>query len=105
MAATPAGVILRHLRQLVATPHTRSLGDRQLLERFTRHHDEAAFEALMERHGAMVLGVCRRVLHDDHAAEDVFQATFLVLARDAGAIRRPESVGSWLFGVAYRLAR
>ncbi len=105
MAATPVGVILRHLRQLVATSHVCSLGDRQLLERFTRHHDEATFEALMERHGAMVLGVCRRVLHDHHAAEDVFQATFLVLARDAGAIRRPESVGSWLFGVAYRLAR
>jgi RNA polymerase sigma factor (sigma-70 family) len=76
-----------------------------LLERFARHHDEGAFEALVERHGAMVLGVCQRVLHDHHAAEDVFQATFLVLARKAEAIRRPESVGSWLFGVAYRLAR
>ena len=64
----------------------------------------SAFAALVERHGPMVLGVCRDVLHDFHDAEDAAQATFLVLARNAGSIRWAESVGSWLFGVALRVA-
>src|SRR5262249_28354539 len=66
--------------------------------------EEAAFEALVERHGPMVLRACQRVLHDRHAAEDAFQATFLVLARKAASIGKRELLANWLYGVAYRTA-
>jgi RNA polymerase sigma factor (sigma-70 family) len=78
--------------------------DRDLLDRFARHGDQQAFAALVRRHGPSVLGVCRRVLRDPHAAEDAFQATFLVLARKAHTIAQPEALGSWLYGVALRVA-
>jgi RNA polymerase sigma factor (sigma-70 family) len=91
------------IRRLVAA-QTRGGPDRHLLERFLTCQDEAAFAALVERHGAMVLGVAGDVLRHRQDAEDVFQATFLVLARRAGSVRRRGSVGSWLHGVAYRLA-
>src|SRR5438093_2604153 len=78
--------------------------DAQLLKRFAAERDERAFAALVQRHGPMVLGVCRRVLQDAHAAEDAFQATFLVLVRRARSIARPELLGNWLYGVAYRTA-
>jgi RNA polymerase sigma factor (sigma-70 family) len=79
--------------------------DRQLLEKFARQHDEAAFATLLRRHGPLVLGVCRRMLGQEQDVEDVFQATFLVLARKAAAIRKGEAVASWLYSVATRLAR
>jgi RNA polymerase sigma factor (sigma-70 family) len=84
------------------------LSDGQLLARFARRRDElseAAFTALVHRHGPMVLRVCCQVVGDRHAAEDAFQTTFLVLARRAGAIRQPELLASWLYGVALRTAR
>jgi RNA polymerase sigma factor (sigma-70 family) len=81
-----------------------AVSDQLLLERFIATRDEAAFEALVRRHGGMVLHVCRRVLHDAHAAEDAFQATFLVLARKASHIANGERLAGWLYGVAYRTA-
>ena len=82
------------------------LSDSQLLERFlaSGSGSGAEFDVLMARHGPMVLGVCRRILRDSHAADDSFQATFLVLVRRAQAIRRRESLGPWLHGVARRVA-
>src|ERR1700739_642786 len=74
------------------------------LECFVARRDEAAFAALVRRHGPLVLGVCRRVLRHSQDAEDVFQATFLVLARKAGSARSRQWVGGWLYEVAYRLA-
>jgi RNA polymerase sigma factor (sigma-70 family) len=85
------------------------LSDAELLARFIRREDadssEAAFSALMSRHGPMVLGTCRRMLGDDHAAADAFQAVFLVLARKAPAVRVDDSLGRWLHGVSVRVAR
>ncbi|MCI0460367.1 MAG: sigma-70 family RNA polymerase sigma factor [Gemmataceae bacterium] len=92
------------LRQARLTPEDQNLSDGALLERFLARRDESAFEALLERHRPMVLGVCRRVLGDAHDAEDAFQATFLVLAKNAASIRNQTSVGSWLYGVAQRIA-
>src|ERR1700687_5284829 len=79
--------------------------DRQLLERFVQSGDQAAFAAILDRHGPMLLGLCRRLLSDAHLADDVLQATFLVLARKARSIRRRENLAGWLYGVAQRLAR
>src|SRR5262245_15534171 len=81
------------------------LGDAELLESFLTRQDEAAFGALVRRHGPMVLGVCRWVLGHAQDAEDAFQATFLVLARKAGSLGQRDLVGNWLYGVAYRTAR
>jgi RNA polymerase sigma factor (sigma-70 family) len=103
MQKTPIPTVLRHLRQLMGRTVTASVTDGELLTRFVARQEEAAFTTLVERHGGMVLGVCRRLL-DHHDAEDVFQATFLLLVRKALSIRKHESVGSWLHGVAYRLA-
>src|SRR5262245_46464171 len=94
--------LLHRLRRLTAA--TAGDSDTTLLRRFARDRDEAAFTGLMARHGPMVLGVCRRVLRDPHAADDAFQATFLVLAKKAGAVAKPERLAGWLHGVAYRVA-
>src|SRR5690242_4978163 len=104
MTGTRADVVLRHLRDLAAAESAGRLPDRQLLERFAAAHEEAAFAALVRRHGPLVLGVCRRVLHDPHDAEDAFQATFLALARQAATVARRASLGAWLYQVAFRTA-
>src|SRR6266851_1271398 len=96
--------VLQHIRKLVAAQSTGTLPDRELLERFIQHRDEAAFATLVQRYGPMVLSVCRRVLAHAYDAEDACQATFLVLARKAASIRKKDSLGSWLHGVAYRAA-
>jgi RNA polymerase sigma factor (sigma-70 family) len=103
MANGQLDLVLRHIRKMVGNGDQEET-DQALLARFAEHHEEAVFERLMERHGPMVLGVCRRLLSHEQDAEDVFQATFLVLARKAKSIRRRGSLGSWLYGVAYRLA-
>jgi RNA polymerase sigma factor (sigma-70 family) len=103
--ATPSLVpVVRYIRKIASPPLPATLSDRELLARFAAERDETAFAALVRRHGAMVLGVCRRVLGDFHAAEDAFQATLMVLACKAGRLRRPELLRAWLHGVAARTA-
>jgi RNA polymerase sigma factor (sigma-70 family) len=80
------------------------LSEKQLLDRFIVDRDETAFEALVERHGPMVLAVCRQLLRDPHDVDDAFQATFMVLLRRAASLRQADLLGNWLYGVAYRVA-
>jgi RNA polymerase sigma factor (sigma-70 family) len=102
--ATAPDALVQQLRRIVSGSSLAAAGDAALLDRFVRHRDEEAFAALVARHAPMVFGVCRRVLHDTHAAEDALQATFVVLARKASAIHRPEALASWLHRTAHRLA-
>jgi RNA polymerase sigma factor (sigma-70 family) len=95
---------IHRLRRVAVLRGAGEVLDAQLLERFVTDHEEAAFEALVRRHGPMVLGVCRQLLLDPHDAEDAFQATFLVLVRKAGSIQGRGQLASWLYGVAYRTA-
>src|SRR5262249_38140483 len=104
MASAQLNTVLRHLRDWRTHQVLGNVSDTQLLQRFTARREEAAFAALVRRHGPMVLGVSQRILHAVQDAEDVFQATFLLLARKAASIRKQSSVGSWLHGVAHRLA-
>jgi RNA polymerase sigma factor (sigma-70 family) len=95
---------LRRLRRLVCASGEAASADGALLERFALRRDEAAFEALLQRHAPLVLGVCRRVLRDEQDAEDAFQATFLVLVKKAGSLDRQGSLAPWLYTVAYHAA-
>jgi RNA polymerase sigma factor (sigma-70 family) len=103
MTTTPTRAVLRHIRGLIAAGPAGQTSDGDLLERFATRREEAAFAALVRRHGPMVLGVCRRLLPDADA-DDAFQATFLALARQASAVGRNGSVGGWLYRVAYHAA-
>jgi RNA polymerase sigma factor (sigma-70 family) len=104
MATGSLAPVLHYLRKVTTPVAAGDVSDAELLSRFSRHRDEAAFTALVRRHGPMVLAVCRRIVRDGHTAEDAFQATFLVLARKAGSLARPELLGHFLHGVAYRTA-
>src|SRR5712692_1126944 len=103
MSHGPLRVVLHHLHRLTGRPDA-GVSDAQLLQRFAADRDEAAFELLLWRHGPMVRAVCRRVLRHAQDAEDAFQATFLTLVRKAGSIGKRESLGGWLYRVAYRVA-
>jgi len=108
MARGTSGAAVRDLETLLRSGAVGTLSDAQLLERFltSRGEDaEDAFAAVVERHGPMVLAVCRRILRDPNDAEDAFQASFLVLARKARSIARRELLANWLYGVAVRTAR
>jgi RNA polymerase sigma factor (sigma-70 family) len=96
--------LLQFLRRVVEDQCARELPDKDLLQRFIDRHDEAAFLAILRRHGPMVLGVCRALLPNEADAEDAFQATFLIFARKPRSIHQTSSLGSWLHGVAYRTA-
>src|SRR5262245_23759218 len=106
MAKSPhtAGIASLQQSNLPQSKMPAEISDREYLERFVRRHDQAAFAALVRRHGPMVQGVCQRLLHHRHDAEDAFQATFLVLVRKAGSLQKPELLGNWLYGVAFRTA-
>jgi RNA polymerase sigma factor (sigma-70 family) len=104
VAGETLGDVIRRLGRAGWLQNDLAQTDAQLVERFARRSDEPAFAALMARHGPMVLGVCRRLLHDAQEAEDAFQATFLVLARKASRIQRQALLGPWLYGVAWRVA-
>ncbi|MHC5536971.1 sigma-70 family RNA polymerase sigma factor [Singulisphaera rosea] len=99
--------VVDQLQRLLDGEVVSGLADGDLLERFCSRRDgksESAFSALVERHGPMVLKVCRALLGNCHDADDAFQATFLVLARKAGTLREPKLLGHWLYRVAYRVS-
>src|SRR5438270_9922919 len=104
MATAQLDTVIQYLRWAVLRRDGAGWTDGQLLASFIDQKDEAAFEALVRRHGPMVFGVCRRVVGNHHDAEDAFQATFLVLARKASSVRPREKVANWLHGVALRTA-
>src|SRR5439155_17358971 len=104
MAIQTLGAALRQMNRLLAGGTVTGFSDAQLLERFISGHDAVAFEALVGRHGPMVLGVCRGILRDPNDAEDAFQATFLILVKKSGTFRGHVALGPWLYQVAHRVA-
>src|SRR5216684_2337975 len=104
MATSQMSEVIQHLRRTVLLRDGAGLTDAQLLEGFITRREEAALAVLVRRHGPMVWGVCRRVLHNHHDAENAFQATFLVLVRKAASIVPRERVANWLYGVAHQTA-
>src|SRR5437660_1373199 len=104
MATREASEVLQDLRTALLLHDGAGLTDAQLLECYVAGREQAAFAALVRRHGQMVWGVCRRILSNHHDAEDAFQATFLVLVRRAASIVPRERVANWLYGVAHQTA-
>jgi RNA polymerase sigma factor (sigma-70 family) len=102
--SSPVIEVVKHLRKTILWPEVDCLSDGRLLDRYLAMRDDAAFAALVRRHGPMVWGVCRRILGHAHDAEDAFQAAFIILVRKAGAIKPREAVGNWLYGVACHTA-
>src|SRR5262249_6290160 len=105
MTSTPLAGGLHYIGLLAGTEGAGEPSDQELLQRVVARRDESAFAALLGRYGSLVLGVCRRVLGDEQGAEDAFQATFLILARKAGSIRKQQSLAAWLHRVALNLCR
>ena len=101
MTTTPINRVIQHI---LAACGRDGMADGELLTCFLSHQDDAAFAALVRRHGPMVWGVCRRLLRNHHDAEDAFQATFLVLVKKAATLPNRETVGNWLYGVAHQTA-
>ncbi len=99
-----SGSVLGPIQRLFGRGTVSGLSEGQLLARFVGDRDELAFEAIVSRHGPMVLGICRRLLDDPHDVEDAFQATFLVLVRRADSLRDRDLLANWLYGVALRIA-
>jgi hypothetical protein len=104
MARVDRGSIVESLGRLFATGTATALGEAELLERFVSQGDPRAFEVILQRHGPTVLRVCQRVLDDPNDVDDAFQATFLILVKKAASIREREVLGTWLYGVARRVA-
>ena len=104
MVTAPLGTTLRYFDLLFGRGTVAGLSDGQLLSSYVEHRDDTAFAALVARHGPMVLSVCRGVLRDPLDAEDAYQATFLILVRKAGTVRRVDALGGWLHRVAHRVA-
>ncbi|MFI5457386.1 MAG: RNA polymerase sigma factor [Isosphaerales bacterium] len=104
MAIETLAAVLRQINRLFAGGAVTGFSDAQLLERFVSGHDAPAFEALVARHGPMVLSVCRGILKDSNDAEDAFQATFLILVKKSGTFRGHVALGPWLYQVAHRVA-
>src|SRR6478752_1959023 len=102
MASAGFGSVARQVGRLFGGGTVCGLDEAGLLRRFVQTHDPAALDALVTRHGPMVLGVCRRVLGNSHDAEDAFQAVFLVLVKKAASVVK---VANWLYGVAHQTAR
>ena len=103
MAQPTLGTVLSYLRRAAAS-EAAAASDRQLLQRFRDGHDDSAFTTLVQRHGPLVLGVCRRLLDQPQDVEDAFQAVFLVLVRRAAALSWHDSIAPWLHQVARRVA-
>ncbi len=104
MATRGLSEVVQHLRRVVLVRDGAGLSDGQLLEAFVVQRDDACLAALVRRHASMVWGVCRRLLHNHHDAEDAFQATFLVLVRRAAQVVPRDMVANWLYGVAHQTA-
>ncbi|HEV8059964.1 MAG TPA: sigma-70 family RNA polymerase sigma factor, partial [Gemmataceae bacterium] len=104
MASAAFGKLVQHIHKLAAGRCAHERSDHQLLEAFFLNHDEHAFAVMVARHGPMVMRVCKRSLNHEQDAEDTFQAVFLVLAQNAGSIRKRVALAEWLHGVAYRTA-
>src|SRR5262245_25045214 len=104
MSRGTSSSLVSYIRRIAFTGHQEGSDDRELVRRFVADRDEAAFEALLRRHGPMVLGVCQRLLANPSDVEDAFQVTFLVFLRRVSSLSRRELVANWLYGVAYRTA-